>query len=161
MVSSGMLLSLMDIPDFRTAGAISMFLFLSVLMVSVFSFVSIAVWTEMRRKEREAYYKAESVRRVAESSGEGAKYVIEMMREEERILQAREKAREGKKREGMIIGGMVNVGIGLALMIFLYFLQLDRVGGPTHTYLCGLIMVFIGLPLLLYGLFMMPKPSGE
>lgn len=137
------------------------FLFLSVGAICVFSFVSIAVWTEARRKEREAYYKAESLRRVAESTGEGGKYVLEIMREEERIRQERERSQIGKKRDGMIIGGMVNIGVGIGMMVFLYFLHLDNRGGPQHIYLCGLVMVFVGLPLLIYGLFMMPKGPGQ
>jgi hypothetical protein len=35
---------------------------------------------DSRRKEREAFYKAETFRRVAEASGEGAKAALEMLR---------------------------------------------------------------------------------
>jgi hypothetical protein len=142
--------------DFRGIAAGGMFLFLSVLMISIFTFVSIAVWTEARRKEREAYYKAEALRRIAEIPGEGGKYVIEMMREEERIRQEQERSQRGKSREGFIVGGMVNIGIGLGLGIFLYGL-----GGHNSPYLVGSIMFFIGLPLLIYGLFMVPKSSDQ
>ncbi|WP_263350949.1 hypothetical protein [Acidicapsa acidisoli] len=154
MVSSG--LSMLLTEDYRAVAGGALFLFLSVLMISVFTFVSIAVWTEARRKEREAYYKAESLRRIAEIPGEGGKYVIEMMREEERIRQERERSQRGKSREGFIVGGMVNIGIGVGLGIFLYSL-----GGHDSPYLVGAIMVFIGLPLLIYGLFMLPKPSDR
>ena len=65
-------MSLGENSDFRGVAAGAMFLFLSVMMVSIFSFVSIAVWTDARRKEREAYYKSESMRRVAEIPGDGA-----------------------------------------------------------------------------------------
>jgi hypothetical protein len=140
-------------------GAVLAFFGLSV--VSVFSFVSIFVWVDARRKEREAYYKAESMRRIAEMPGDGAKNVIEVMREEERIRLDRERSQVGKKREGMIIGGLVNIGIGFGMMVFLYFLGLDHRGGPQHIYLCGLIMVFVGLPLLLYGLWMKPNAQGQ
>jgi hypothetical protein len=136
-------------------------MFLAISVVSVFSFASIAVWVEGRRKEREAYYKAESMRRIAEMPGDGAKNVIEVMREEERILKGREVAAAAKKREGMIIGGLVNIGIGVGMMVFLYFLTLDHKDGPAHVYLSGLIMVFIGLPLLLYGLWMKPGTPAQ
>jgi hypothetical protein len=154
MVSSGMTLFLGEIGDFRTAGAICLFLFLSVLMISIFTFVSIAVWTDARRQEREAYYKSESMRRIAETPGDGAKYVIEIMREEERIRQANERAREIKKIQGMKIGGVVNIAVGLGLMVFLYFL-IDK--GDKPAYLVGLIPAFIGLALLISVNFLTPK----
>jgi len=129
-----------------------LFAFLSIVIVSVFSFLAIAVWADSRRREREAYYKAESMRRVAETSGEGGKYLIEMMREEERIRQQALLAQEGKKREGYLVGGLVNIGIGIALMIFLHSLG---VGAP---YLVGLILVFVGLALLVSLLFIKQPP---
>jgi len=144
------------VEDFRGVAAGGTFLFLSVLMVSVFTFVSIAVWTEARRKEREAYYKAESLRRIAEIPGEGGKYVIEMMREEERIQLEKERRQDAKKRDGLILGGMVNVGVGLGLGIFLYSLA-----GRNSPYMVGLLVVLVGLALLAYALFFLPKPSGQ
>jgi len=158
MVSSGMFLFMSEIGDFRTAGAIGMFLFLSVLMISIFSFVSIAVWTEARRKEREAYYKSESLRRIAEMPGEGAKYVIEIIREEERIRQANGRASEIAKIQSMKIGGVVTIAVGLGLMVFLYFL-IDR--GDKPAYLVGLIPALIGLALLISVNFLTPKPPSQ
>jgi hypothetical protein len=158
MVSSGMFLLLSEIGDFRAAGAIGLFLFLSVLMVSIFSFVSIAVWTDARRKEREAYYKSESLRRITETPGEGAKYVIEIMREEERIRQTNEYAKEIEKIQGMKIGGVVTIAVGLALMVFLYFV-VDNGGKPA--YLVGLIPAFVGVALLVSVNFMTPRPPSQ
>jgi hypothetical protein len=131
-----------------------LFLFLSVVMVSVFSFVSIAVWTEARRKERESYYKAESTRRLAEMPAEGAQQVIAMLQEEERIRQAELRTKEVKVIEGMKIGGLVNiaVGIGLGFMI-------RGVSHENSAYLVGLIPGLIGVALLVYALFMAPKPT--
>jgi hypothetical protein len=141
-----------DSGDWRGEASGALFLFLAVLMVSVFSFISIAVWTEARRKEREAYYKAESLRRIAEIPGDGAKYVIEVMREEERIYRDRERGRELRKAEGMKIGGVVTIAVGLALMIFLY-------GANDHNaaYLVGLIPGLIGVALLISAIFIVPK----
>jgi hypothetical protein len=56
-----------------------------------------------------------------------------------------------KKREGMKIGGLVNIGVGVALMIFLHALVTD-----APVYLCGLIPAFIGAALLFYALFLAP-----
>jgi hypothetical protein len=121
-----------------------LFLFLSVLMICVFSFVSIAVWTEGRRKEREAYYKAESMRRLSELPGDGAKYVIEMMQEEERIRREKEEMQEIKQREGLKIGGLVNIGVGVGLYLMMRELH--------ATLMVGAIPGMIGVALLAYAL---------
>jgi len=137
--------------DFRSIGVSGMFLFLSVLMVSVFSFVSIAVWTEARRKEREAYYKAESVRRLAEAPADAGKYMIEIMREDERIRIAAARAQAIKQREGLKIGGLVNIAVGVGL-----YLLMRNVGGPTMV---GAIPGLIGVALLAYGLIFPLRPD--
>jgi hypothetical protein len=137
----------------QSVAAGGLFLFLIVLMICVFSFVSIAVWTEGRRKEREAYYKAESMRRLAEMPGDAAKYVIEVMREEERIQQANHYAEEIKKREGMKLGGLITIAVGVALMSLMWFAGHDR-GAVT----VGLFPGLIGVALLVYVTLFAPKP---
>lgn len=154
MVATAMVLMSDFGGDFHGEGvaAAGFFLFLSVLMISVFSFISIAVWTEARRKEREAYYKAESLRRVAEMPGDGAKYVIEMMKEEERIRQAQHFSNEMKKGEGMKIGGLVNIAVGAGLFLLIYFTSPQK--GAAFV---GFIPGLIGVALLVYAFFMAPK----
>lgn len=131
------------------SGAGPLFLFLSIVMICVFTMVSIAIWTEARRKEREAYYKAETMRRLAESSNDAAKYAFEMMREEQ-AMRDREVVREElKRREGLKIGGLVNIGIGVGL----YFLM-KNVGGPPMV---GMLVLGIGVALSIYGFFLVPR----
>ncbi|MFC5863563.1 hypothetical protein ACFPT7_14750 [Acidicapsa dinghuensis] len=143
------LVTLFDLDPFRTSGAGSLFLFLSVLMICIFTMVSIAIWTEARRKEREAYYKAETMRRLAESSNDAAKYALEMMREEQ-VAQSRDFVREDlKRREGLKIGGLVNIGIGIGL----FFLMKD-VGGPPMV---GALVLGIGVALAIYGFLLAPR----
>lgn len=144
--------------DFHGEGAAAagFFLFLSVLIISIFSFISIAIWTEARRKEREAYYKAESLRRLAEMPGDGAKYVIEMMREEERNRQMQALSSEAKQNEGMKIGGLVTIGVGVALAVLI-----SSTGGVARGIGVGLIPALIGVALLVYALFLAPKPGND
>ena len=119
-------------------------LFLSVGAVSLFVvFIPLITWIDSRRKEREAFYKADTMRRLAESTGEGAKAAIQLMREEERLKRI-------KILEGMKIGGLINLGVGLALLIFLRVLL---GGGSGSPFLCGLIPGFIGLAMLAYAMF--------
>ena len=152
MVSSSVGMVLSDFVGSEGVEAGALFLFLSVVMIAVFSFLSVAVWTEARRKEREAYYKAESLRRVAEMPGEGAKYVIEVMKEEERIRQARQFSNEIKRLEGMKIGGLVNIGVGIGLFCLIYFTASQK--GAAFV---GLIPGLIGVALMVYAIFLAPR----
>lgn len=123
-----------------------LWMFLSVGAVALFVvFIPLTTWIESQRKEREAFYTAETMRRLSESTGEGARAAVEMMREQARL-------QEAKKREGMKIGGLVNLAVGIGLMIFLRALVK---GEPV--YLCGLIPGLIGVALLTYALFLAPK----
>lgn len=129
-------------PDFNNFG---LWLFLSIGAVSLFVvFIPLVTWMDTRRKEREAFYKAETFRRLAESSGEGAKAAVELMREQGR--QARIKSLEGMK-----IGGLSNLGVGVGLTIFLRFL---KGGGQGSPWLCGLIPGCIGIGMLVYVFFL-------
>ena len=122
-----------------------LWMFLSVGAVSLFViFIPLVSWIDSRRKEREAFYKADTIRRLAESSGEGAKAAIQLMREEERIKRI-------KAREGVKVGGLINVGVGAGLLIFLHALL---GGGSGSPYLCGLIPGFIGIAMLVYVMFL-------
>jgi hypothetical protein len=127
--------------------SMGMWLFLSVGAVSLFVvFIPLITWMENRRKEREAFYKADTLRRIAEASTESAKTAVALLREEERI-----KAR--KVREGMKIGGVINIGVGIGLMIFLRALlgPHGADGGTTGpVFLCGLIPGLIGVAMLVY-----------
>jgi hypothetical protein len=112
-----------------------------VAFVGVFTFLTFGVWASSRRREREAFYKSETLRRVTEASSEGAKAAIELLREDERLKRI-------KDREGMKVGGLVLTGVGLALVIFLGALV-----GPKVS-LCGLIPGLIGVALLVYVYFL-------
>lgn len=118
---------------FLTAGAVSLFVI----------FIPLIVWIDNRRREREAFYKADTMRRLAESTGDGAKAAIQLMREEERLKRI-------KILEGMKIGGLINVAVGVALIVFLRFML---GGGSGSPFLCGLIPGFIGVAMLSYAMF--------
>lgn len=129
-------------------GGFGLWMFLSIGAVALFVvFIPLTTWIESQRKEREAFYKAETMRRVAESTSDGAKAAVEMMREQARL-------QETRKREGMKIGGLVNLAVGVGVMIFLHALVK---GEPV--YLCGLIPGLIGAALLTYALLLAPKPE--
>jgi len=112
-----------------------------VAIVSTFVMIIFAIRYGTQRKEREAFYKAESLRRLTESSGEGAKAAIELLKEEDRLKRI-------KDREGMKVGGLVTLGVGVGLVIFLWAMV-----GPKVA-LCGLIPGLVGVALLVYVFFL-------
>jgi hypothetical protein len=129
-------------------GNFAMWAFLSIGAVSLFAvFIPVVTWIDKRAKEREAFYRAETFRRLAEASGDGVKATMEMMREEARQKQV-------KMIEGLKVGGLINLGVGLALVIFLRSLLGGGAGSP---YLCGLIPAMVGVAMLVY-VFTMARP---
>ena len=122
-----------------------------VSIICVFTFISIASWADARRKEREAYYKSETLKKIAEGQGQGATSALELMREEERI--AIRRAREGQR-----MGGLVTLGVGIALTSFLWaVLEHDAKGVAT----VGLFPLLIGVALLVYSYVLAPKDKDK
>ena len=123
------------------------FLFLSVASVALFSFVSVAVWSSERRREREAYYRSETLRKIADTQGTGGSSAIEFLREEENNATRR-------RREGQKLGGLITVAVGIGMMVFIKAVDRDD---PDPAYLVGLIPLFVGAALLAYAYFFSPK----
>ena len=125
--------------------AMGLWMFLSIGAVALFVvFIPLTSWIDARRREREAFYKADSLRRIAESSTGGAQAALDLLHQQDRMQRM-------KAREGVKIGGLVNLGVGIALLIFLRALI-----PHAPVYLCGLIPAFVGVALLVYGLFLAP-----
>ncbi|HEY1904052.1 MAG TPA: hypothetical protein VGG56_16600 [Terracidiphilus sp.] len=119
-------------------GSFGLWAFLSVGAVALFAvFIPLVTFISSRKEEREAFYKAETIRRVAEAPPGSSMAAIEFMREQNRISRI-------KAREGLKIGGLINIGVGIALVIFLRAL----IG--MNIALCGLIPALIGVAMLVY-----------
>jgi hypothetical protein len=116
--------------------------------IALFSFLGVAAWSDARRKEREAYYQGETLKKIAESSGEGAKAAMEMLHERERNELRR-------RREGLRLGGLVTAAVGIGVMVLLKAIVHDEPG----VYLVGLIPLLVGLALLTYSYVLAPKDS--
>jgi Mg2+/citrate symporter len=117
-------------------------LMIAVVGTAFFAFISVVVWLGTREKEREAHYRGETARRIAEADDAGS--VLEYVRETERIdtERTRLKAR------------LITMAVGVALMIFLYQAM---PGSPG--YLVGLIPLFVGMVLLLLSEVLMKPPA--
>jgi Flp pilus assembly protein TadB len=141
-----MAMALFDHDEIFANPAFGLWMFLSIGAVALFVvFIPTVTYLDNRRKEREAYYKAETFRRLAESSGEGAKAAID-------LLKAQDRQQRGKAVEGMKMGGLINLAVGVGLAVFLRALVPNE-----PVYLVGLIPGLIGVALLVYALFLAPK----
>jgi hypothetical protein len=123
---------------------VALFFFLAVGAAALFTFLSVAAWSGTRVAERQAYYKAEMMKKIAEVGGEHNQ-ALEYLREEERIAAM-------KQLGGYRAGGLVVTGLGLGVLIFLKALL---PGQPI--YLCGTIFLFIGLALLAHATWFAPE----
>jgi Flp pilus assembly protein TadB len=117
-----------------------------VAVIAVFSFLAVGAWADARRKEREAYYTSETLKKIAETSGEGAKAAMDMLHEQERNMMRR-------RRDGQRLGGLITLAVGIGLMVFLKAVATDEPG----AYLVGLIPLLIGVALLAYAYVLAPK----
>lgn len=137
-------LALLFLGSNEVFGSMGLWAFLSIGAISIFgTFIPAVTWIDSRRKEREAFYRAETLRRIAESTSEGAKAAVELLREESRRNQL-------KTREGLKIGGVITLGVGVAMTIMMWTVSKTDPGAP----LVGLIPGFVGLAMLVYVFFL-------
>jgi hypothetical protein len=120
------------------------FLFPLVIIVVVFAFTGVVHWVDSNRKEREAFYRADMLKRFADAPGDGAKQAFELLREQDRLKRI-------ATREGMKLGGLITTAVGAGLCIFL---RVVAGGGAGSPWLVGLIPGFAGIALLVYVYFL-------
>jgi hypothetical protein len=113
--------------------------------IAVFSYLAVVSWLDARRREREAYYKSEALKKLSEMQGAGAVSALEFMREEERSA-------ERRRQGGLRLGGLITLAVGIGMMVFLRALEHDK-----PVYLVGLIPLLIGVALLAYSYVLAPK----
>lgn len=122
---------------------------ISLALVCVFSFLAVASWSKARLRERQAFYKSETIIKIAESQGGGA--ALEYLRESDHNA-----ARQ--RREGQRIAGLVTLAVGVGVMIFLRRVPVSPdSGSDSSAYLVGLIPVLVGVALLIYSYLLAPK----
>lgn len=124
---------------------------LSILIVAGLSFLAVALWSDNKRKEREAFYRSEVLKKLAEGSGGSA--ALELFREQDRLAWR-------ARRERMRAGGFVTTAVSVAFTIFLSVVTASNRPG---AWTLGLIPLSAGLACLVYGYLLFPKvpASGE
>jgi hypothetical protein len=117
--------------------------------ISLFAMLVFFVWFGERRKAQQSLYRSELLKKIAESPGDAAQKVLEMLRQEESAAQIR-------RREGMKLGGLIVLAVGIALMPLL-----ARLEPSEPVWLVGLIPTLVGVALLVYVFLLSPRPKQE
>jgi hypothetical protein len=109
-----------------------------VSMVVIFAYLGIVGWAKEKRREREAFYRAETAKKLVEQGAAGGAQLLEMMRAEDAT-----KAR--RRKEGMMLGGLITFVIGMCTSIFL------RAVVPVRgVWTVGLFPLLVGLVLVVF-----------
>jgi hypothetical protein len=125
---------------------LGLFIVPAVGAVALFTFLAVASWAESRQKEREAFYRSETLRKAIEQGGESAQSVLQIMREDE--LQ-----KMRRRIDGLRLGGLITAAVGTGLMVFLYAMVPDE-----PVWLVGVIPLLIGIVLAGYGFLSRADP---
>ncbi len=121
-------------------------LMIAVTSTAFFTFLIFIVWLDGRQKERQAHYRDEMARKIAEAGDSGP--VLE-------FVHAIEKADAERARMKASVSGLVTMAAAAGLMIFL-----NQVAPSSAVYLVGLIPLFVGVVLLFLGEFMLKPKDG-
>ena len=135
----------MDFAGGESIASLGVFLIPIVGSIALFSFLAVTTWSDARRKEREAYYTTDALKKISESSAEGAKSAVEYLKEQNKNAAQR-------RVEGLKLGGLITSAVGVGVMVLIRGLNHEE-----PAYLVGLIPLLVGLALLVYGFVLAPK----
>jgi len=120
-------------------------------IVAVFGWLAVHEWVESRRKEREEFYRSETMRRFSESNQPDM--LTRFLAEEK----AARHERRVQQRETLRLAGLVTMmaGIGVGVMV-------AGIAPQERYYLFGLLPVLVGMALLIYVYLLAPQaPASE
>jgi hypothetical protein len=119
----------------------------TLIPIAGIALAAIIVWLTEQRKAKESSYRNELLRKIAESQGDSAQKVFDMIRQQEGESRIR-------RREGLKLAGLITVAIGIGLGVMLAMLERSE-----PAWIIGVIPAFIGAALLIYVFFLAPKPD--
>ncbi len=116
-------------------------------VLGAFTCGTIASWAGERTKEREAFYRSEVLKKLAESTGEQVERVLDLMREQD-------VAAERRRREGQRLGGAIVTMAGLGASIMLALLLPHQ-----PLWAVGIVPLLVGGALLAHAYLPATQPS--
>ncbi len=122
---------------------IAFWLFMAAATVASLTFVTIVVWAENRRKERQEFYKFEFRKRMVEAGKMDAGSLASLMRYEHDLMM-----RQGRQK--LLVAGFVILGVGVGIVVGFQFIG-------DSIWMLGLIPVCVGLSMLAYGFLFAAK----
>lgn len=109
--------------------------------------IVLIVYFEEKRKAKQALYRSELLKKVADCEGDAVDKIMEIIRQEEVDSKIR-------RREGLKLGGMITAAAGIGAMAVLAVLI------PSHpVWISGVVPLLIGAALVVYVLKLAPKPE--
>jgi len=124
--------------------------------IGLFTFLGVASWADARRREREAFFRHELLKKLSENPSAEAQRVLDLLRQEETDRLADRgwgaEAQE-RKRHGIRLGGFVTLGAGLGIVVLLSQLA------PGGVWAVGAIPALIGLALVLHASTSRPRSA--
>jgi hypothetical protein len=165
-----------------------------VAAIALFSYLGVRAWVNAQRREREAYYKSEAIKKIAEMQGAAPEPVLALLREALKpapespspmgafmtpaqarefykgemmkriadmkgadaeavvsVMREQERISSRRVREGLKLGGLITMGVGGGLFVFLQAIEPNM-----PVYLAGLIPLLVGGAMLAYAFIFAP-----
>ena len=128
---------------------------LAILVIGVFTFLSIAAWSNARKREREAFYRSELRKALIEKwGGDSPEELVNLLRDDAKNAELRQLldvSGEGKQNgarrrsEGLLLAGLITTAVGVGMLIFLKTLPTPQ---PASN--IGIIPLIVGVAILIY-----------
>ncbi len=116
-----------------------------VSIASTFGFLSVFWWALQRRREREAYYRYESLRRLMERSDVTSDTIGTMMRDADELENRR-------RRDGLLLAAFTFAGVGAGILVAVHRHPFSDESIP------GWGSLGTGIAMFLYLLFTLKRP---
>ncbi len=125
----------------------------AIAIVCVFGFVgvvaSLGIWTEARRRERDALYRSELLKKIAENPA-SAEPVLAHMRAEDTRKQRR-------RRDALMLGGLICCATGVGVAMFMLSVTDTREHG---AWMVGTIPILVGMAMLAHAKLVLEQPRA-
>jgi hypothetical protein len=131
--------------DVATTWSLGLFSFLAAGAVSLFSFLSLAVWVEARKTERLSIERLALYRKLAESPTASAELVLAKLREDDAKKEAEARATAHRSRRDSLQGGTIVLAVALGLGFFL-----RMIAPASGVWTVSTIVALIGLTIIAF-----------